>query len=82
MPAVSPKRTIWTLANLSEDPNIYHEIIVGMGCDLIPAERLYEEILAFQKPMGLFTLHDQGDFNSVLEKGRKAYSEERLSDSI
>ena len=53
-----------------------------MGCDLIPAERLYEEILVFQKPMGLFTLDDQGDFNSVLEKGRKAYSEERLSDSI
>jgi len=43
-----------------------------MGCEPILAERLYEEILAFQKPTGLFTLRDQGDLNSLLEKGRKA----------
>jgi altronate dehydratase large subunit len=68
----------WTLANLAGNPNIYGVVLVGMGCEQISPEKLYHEILDFEKPVELFTLKQLGDWDSVVEKGRKAA--QRLTD--
>ena len=66
------ERSIWTLSNLSGNPNIYGVVVVGMGCEQISAEKLYENIVAFKKPVELFTLKSEGDWDTVVLKGRKA----------
>jgi altronate dehydratase large subunit len=66
------ERSIWTLSNLSGNPNIYGVVIVGMGCEQISAEKLYENIMAFKKPVEFFTLKSEGDWDTVVLKGRKA----------
>jgi len=65
-------RSIWTLANLAGNPNVYGVILVGMGCEQMSPEKIYQEILQFGKPVELFTLRDIGDWNEVVEKGRNA----------
>jgi altronate dehydratase large subunit len=72
------ERSASTLANLAGNPNIYGVVLVGMGCEQISPEKLYHEIRAFEKPVELFTLKQQGDWESVVEQGRKAAK--RLAD--
>jgi altronate dehydratase large subunit len=66
------KRSTWTLANLAGNPNVYGVVLVGMGCEQMSPERIYEDILKFEKPVELFTLKDVGSWNEVMEKGRHA----------
>jgi altronate dehydratase large subunit len=66
------ERSVWTLANLAGNPNIYGVVLVGMGCEQISAEKLYHEIRSLEKPVERFTLKQQGDWDSVVEQGRKA----------
>jgi altronate dehydratase large subunit len=66
------ERSSCTLANLAGNPNVYGVVLVGMGCEQISPERLYEDIRSFKKPVELYTLKGEGDWNRVVEKGRAA----------
>ena len=66
------KRSIWTLANLAGNPNVYGVVLVGMGCEQMSPDKVYQEILKFEKPVELFTLQDVGSWDEVVERGRKA----------
>jgi altronate dehydratase large subunit len=64
------KRSTWTLANLAGNPNVYGVVLVGMGCEQISPDKVYQEILKFEKPIELFTLQDVGSWDEVVERGR------------
>jgi len=66
------ERSMWTLANLAGNPNVYGVVLVGMGCEQMRPEKIYEDIIQFEKPVELFTLRDIGDWNEVVEKGKNA----------
>ena len=66
------ERSAWTLANLAGNPNIYGVVIVGMGCEQISPEKLYQDVCAFNKPVELFTLKTEGDWDTIVKKGRRA----------
>ena len=66
------KRSTWTLANLAGNPNVYGVVLVGMGCEQMSPDKVYQEILKFEKPVELFTLQDVGSWDEVVERGRKA----------
>jgi altronate dehydratase large subunit len=65
------ERSAWTLANLAGNPNIYGVVVVGMGCEQISAEKLCQDVCAFNKPAKLFTLKKEGDWKAVVKKGRR-----------
>ena len=66
------ERSIWTLANLAGNPNVYGVVLVGMGCEQMSPEKIYQDTLQFKKPVELLTLRDLGDWNKVVERGREA----------
>ena len=65
------ERSTRTLTNLAGNPNIYGVILVGMGCEQMSPERIYQDILEFDKPAELLILRDIGDWNELVEKGRR-----------
>jgi altronate dehydratase large subunit len=65
------ERSAWTLANLAGNPNIYGVVIVGMGCEQISPEKLYQDACAFNKPVKLFTLKTEGDWDAIVKKGQR-----------
>jgi len=65
------ERSTRTLANLAGNPNIYGVVLLGMGCEQMSPERIYQDILKFEKPAELLILRDIGDWNELAEKGRK-----------
>ena len=64
--------SIWTLTNLAGNPNVYGVVLVGMGCEQISPEKVYQGIRRFEKPVELFTLRDSGSWNKLVEQGRTA----------
>jgi altronate dehydratase large subunit len=61
-----------TLANLAGNPNIFGTVIVGMGCEQMSPEKIYQDIMKFEKPVELLTLKDVEDWNEVVRRGRNA----------
>ena len=67
-----------TLANLAGNPNIFGTVIVGMGCEQMSPEKIYQDFMKFEKPVELLTLKDVEDWNEVVRRGRNAA--QRMSD--
>ncbi|MBW1920905.1 MAG: UxaA family hydrolase, partial [Deltaproteobacteria bacterium] len=65
------ERSMQTLTNLALNPNVYGAVIVGMGCEQMSPEKIYEDVLKFEKPVELLILRDIGDWNELIEKGKK-----------
>jgi len=65
------ERSTRTLVNLAGNPNVYGVVLLGMGCEQMSPERIYQDILKFEKPAELLILRDIGDWNELAEKGRK-----------
>ena len=66
------KRSTWTLANLAGNPNVYGVVLVGMGCEQMSPDKVYQKIIKFEKPVEVFTLQDVGSWDEVVGRGRKA----------
>lgn len=66
------ENSIETVINLGANPNVYGTVLVGMGCEQIKPELVYERLREFKKPVSLVTLRDQGDFDAVVREGRSA----------
>jgi altronate dehydratase large subunit len=66
------ERSLWILTNLAGNPNVYGVVLVGMGCEQMSPEKIYQGVLQFEKPVELFMLRDSGNWNELVEQGRTA----------
>jgi altronate dehydratase large subunit len=64
------ERSTWTLTNLAGNPNVYGVVLVGMGCEQISPEKVYQGALQFEKPVELLTLRNTGSWDELVEQGR------------
>ncbi len=72
------KRSMWTLANLAGNPNIFGAVLVGMGCEQMSPEKIYQDIQKMEKPVELLMLKEVEDWDKLVRKGRNAA--QRMSD--
>jgi altronate dehydratase large subunit len=57
-----------TLAGIGTNPNIHSVLLVGIGCESIPADELVEEILPYKRVEAV-TIEKDGNYNSAMERG-------------
>lgn len=57
-----------TLINLGKNPNVGAAVIIGMGCELVKSERVYESIKESGKPVDLIIAQEEGGMFSSIEK--------------
>jgi altronate dehydratase large subunit len=69
-----------TLIGLGRNPNVSGAIVVGVGCDGIPADRVAEGIASSKKPVELVTIEQEGSYDNALAKGVNA-AKRMLSDA-
>jgi len=69
-----------TLIGLGRNPNVSGAIVVGVGCDGIPADRVADGIGASKKPVELVTIEREGSYDNALAKGVNA-AKRMLSDA-
>ena len=66
------KRSTWTLTNLVGNPNIFGAVLVGMGCEQMSPEKIYQDIQKLDKPVELLTLKEVEDWDELVRRGRNA----------
>jgi altronate dehydratase large subunit len=66
------KRSTWTLTNLVGNPNIFGAVLVGMGCEQMSPERIYQDIKKLEKPVELVSLKQVEDWDELVKRGRNA----------
>lgn len=66
------KRSTWTLTNLVANPNVFGAVLVGMGCEQMSPQKIYEDIQKLDKPIELLTLKEVGDWDELIRRGRNA----------
>ncbi len=64
-----------TLVGLGCNPNVAGVVVVGVGCDGIPADSLADGIAVSKKPVELVTIEREGSYDNALEKGIRAASQ-------
>jgi altronate dehydratase large subunit len=72
------KRSTQTLTNLVGNPNIFGAVLVGMGCEQMSPEKIYQDIQKLDKPVELLTLEEVEDWDELVRRGRNAA--QRMSD--
>lgn len=56
-----------TLINLGKNPNVGGALVVGLGCEMVRTEEIYEAIKATGKPVGMAVVHQVGGMIATLE---------------
>jgi altronate dehydratase large subunit len=64
-------QTLRTLAGLGRNPNIAGVLVVGLGCETIPAEELADEISKTKKPVEYLNFLDDEGLMAALPKGAR-----------
>jgi altronate dehydratase large subunit len=65
------ERAMRTLVGMGSNPNVAATLVVGLGCDHLPASELAEGIAQSQKPVEAVTIEKKGGFQGALEEGLK-----------
>lgn len=60
-----------TLINLGKNPNVGAALVVGLGCEMVKAEEVYEGIKASGKPCDLVVVHKVGGMIETLGKAAR-----------
>ena len=60
-----------TLINLAKNPNVGGVLVVGLGCEMVNAEEIYEAVKATGKPVGMAVVHQVGGMIATLEKSAR-----------
>jgi len=58
------------LVGLGRNPNAAAVLVLGIGCDALPASEIAEGIAVSGKPVGCFTVEFCGRWESAVERGR------------
>jgi altronate dehydratase large subunit len=61
-----------TLVGLGCNPNVAAAIVVGVGCDGVPADPIAEGIAESKKPVELVTIEREGSYENALARGVRA----------
>lgn len=61
-----------TLINLGKNPNVGAVVVIGLGCEMVNNEKVYEGIKASGKPVDMVVVHEEGGMLSSLEKAGRA----------
>jgi altronate dehydratase large subunit len=61
-----------TLVGLGRNPNVAAAIVVGVGCDGVPADAVASGIAESKKPVELVTIEHEGSYDNALAKGVRA----------
>jgi altronate dehydratase large subunit len=63
------EKALRTLIGLGANPNVAAAIVVGIGCDGIPAEDIAQGIAKSQKQVELLTVEKEGKYQLLVDKG-------------
>ncbi|MFW6055955.1 MAG: UxaA family hydrolase [Chloroflexota bacterium] len=70
------------LTGLGCNPNVAGVIVVGVGCDGVPADQIAEGIAASRKPVELLTIEREGSYENALDKGIRVAKQMRADASL
>jgi len=65
------EQTFRTLAGTGRHPNVYGVVVVGLGCEGVPAERLAQDIAQTGKPVELVMIQAEGGTRRALAVGER-----------
>ncbi|MDD5127583.1 MAG: UxaA family hydrolase [Dehalococcoidales bacterium] len=66
------ERALRTMIGLGANPNVAAAVVVGIGCEHIGMEEIYEGIKKSKKPVEFVTVLDSDGYEPALEKGLAA----------
>ncbi|KPK91032.1 MAG: hypothetical protein AMJ94_08025 [Deltaproteobacteria bacterium SM23_61] len=69
------ERAMSTLVGIGSNPNVAGVLVVGLGCDHLPASRIAEGIARSQKPVEMITIEGTSGFQQALDEGWKVARE-------
>lgn len=64
-------RTELGLIKACENPNVYGVILVGLGCEQISVEKLYNHVKKLNKPAYKILIQEEGSIKKSIDKGIK-----------
>jgi altronate dehydratase large subunit len=65
------ERAMRTLVGMGRNPNVASALVVGLGCDHLPAPEIADGIAQSQKPVEVVTIEKMDGFQGALEEGLK-----------
>lgn len=70
-PPADTEQVVRTLINLGKNPNIGGVLVVGLGCEMAKADRIYEGIKESGKPVDMVVVHEIGGMIETMAKGAR-----------
>jgi len=70
-PPADTEQVTRTLINLGKNPNVGAALIIGLGCEMVQAEEVYEGIKESGKPVDLVAVHELGGMFETINKGAR-----------
>ena len=71
-PPADTSQVTRTLINLAKNPNVGGVLVVGLGCEMVRADEIYEAVKATGKPAAMAVVHEVGGMIGTLEKSARA----------
>jgi len=71
---IDREQTLYTLIGAGKNPNVAAVLIVGLGCESLPTEILYEVIKSTGKRVAYINIQDEGGTVKTIERGIKIAS--------
>jgi altronate dehydratase large subunit len=70
-PPADTKQVTQTLINLGKNPNVGAVLLIGLGCEMVMKDEVYEGIKQSGKPVDLVAVHEIGGMIGTIAKGAK-----------
>lgn len=71
---IDMEQTYNTLVGIGKNPNVAAVLVIGLGCESLPTQRLYEEIKNTKKKVAYLSIQDSGGTLKTIEEGVKVIS--------
>jgi altronate dehydratase large subunit len=65
------ERALQTLIDVGSNPNVAAAVVVGIGCDILPADEIARGIAKSKKPVEAITIEAAGGFQQAVDKGQE-----------
>ncbi len=69
------EQTLRTLAGVASNPNVAAVLIVGLGCESVPAEKIADKVKDTGKIVEFLEIQECGGVTNTVEEGRKILSD-------
>jgi len=71
---IDMEQTYDTLVGIGKNPNVAAVLVVGLGCESLPTQHLYEEIKSAGKKVAYLNIQDSGGTLKTIEEGIRIIS--------